>query len=639
MKRRGEITVFFSMILLCVFGLISVMLESARTAGARFYLQTAANSSIDSLFSQYHKELWTQYHLFGLEYESEDALEQQLQRYLSPYLSSENWYPMEIRSVGISSPTRMTEQGGLYLEQEILAYMKYGIWDELEIQPNLGEQLIASVKEAKTVQGLTTSYQKQSREVFQLEQAWDRISACLQKQREYHVQAGKELSSEDSSDFFYRAGKLETELKRIPGLVKAYEKQADRLQTHLEDMEHQYLEEAEALSGEMQGVMREELNQYRSYLDEDGTRRMEIAALVSLMEENLQMVNAVRGQVSQIEAYLEQLDEEEADESGAMWEEARGTWDGFRDSGLRPSGTGDEEKRGWLERIETLADVGLLEMVLPEGVEVSTVLLDLKEAPSGVGNQSGQTDRGNLINRILVNEYCTMHFSMFTTAAATEPEPIKALYEVEYLLGGKDNDRENLEQAVKEILAVREGLNLMHILTDSQKRGEARALALVITGAVGLAPLVDVTALFIMGVWALGESAADVKALLAGKKVPLIKSRADWNLSLDQLLRMGQEEGRPEGVGRDVGFSYESYLKLLLLTEGSERKYMRMMDVIQMNIRRRQEDFRMEDCLYRVDMEADVGGKHVFFALPFVENLTGSGEHGYEMKVRSEKEY
>ena len=56
--KRGEITVFLSMVLLCVAGLICVMLESARTAGARCYLQIAANSSMDSLFSQYHRQLW-----------------------------------------------------------------------------------------------------------------------------------------------------------------------------------------------------------------------------------------------------------------------------------------------------------------------------------------------------------------------------------------------------------------------------------------------------------------------------------------------------------------------------------------------------------------------------------------------------
>ena len=63
-------------------------------------------------------------------------------------------------------------------------------------------------------------------------------------------------------------------------------------------------------------------------------------------------------------------------------------------------------------------------------------------------------------------------------------------------LGGKESDRENLSDAVHRLLAVREGLNLVHILTDSQKRTEARGLAMAITGAGALTPLLMITTIF-----------------------------------------------------------------------------------------------------------------------------------------------
>ena len=58
MRKKGQITVFFSLALLCVFSLMCGLLESARTAGARCYLKLAADSSMDSVFSRYHKEAW-----------------------------------------------------------------------------------------------------------------------------------------------------------------------------------------------------------------------------------------------------------------------------------------------------------------------------------------------------------------------------------------------------------------------------------------------------------------------------------------------------------------------------------------------------------------------------------------------------
>lgn len=51
MKKRGEITVFLSLTLVCILSLFMGLLESARTAGARLYLTMAANSAMASVMS------------------------------------------------------------------------------------------------------------------------------------------------------------------------------------------------------------------------------------------------------------------------------------------------------------------------------------------------------------------------------------------------------------------------------------------------------------------------------------------------------------------------------------------------------------------------------------------------------------
>ena len=66
----GQITVFVSIILMLLFAFLCVLMESARTAGARWYLQMAASSAMDSVFSQYHRELWDRYRLLFAEYET-----------------------------------------------------------------------------------------------------------------------------------------------------------------------------------------------------------------------------------------------------------------------------------------------------------------------------------------------------------------------------------------------------------------------------------------------------------------------------------------------------------------------------------------------------------------------------------------
>ena len=62
MKKRGEITVFLSLTLVCILSLFMGLLESARTAGARLYLTMAANSAMASVMSQYNRNLWDMYH-------------------------------------------------------------------------------------------------------------------------------------------------------------------------------------------------------------------------------------------------------------------------------------------------------------------------------------------------------------------------------------------------------------------------------------------------------------------------------------------------------------------------------------------------------------------------------------------------
>ena len=55
--------------------------------------------------------------------------------------------------------------------------------------------------------------------------------------------------------------------------------------------------------------------------------------------------------------------------------------------------------------------------------------------------------------------------------------------------------------------------------------------------------------------WALGESVMDLRSLMKGGKVPLVKSTETWQLSLAGLMTLGTEDDHGEGVdaGRRSG--------------------------------------------------------------------------------------
>ncbi|MEG1575194.1 MAG: DUF5702 domain-containing protein, partial [Clostridium sp.] len=151
------------------------------------------------------------------------------------------------------------------------------------------------------------------------------------------------------------------------------------------------------------------------------------------------------------------------------------------------------------------------------------------------------------------------------------------------------------------------------LLKNPEKRHEAEALASIITGASGIAPLTGIVSFFILTVWAFGEALEDMKVLLNGGSVPFVKRGEDWNLSLGQLLKTGENKGRNdtgtnENNQNSDGMNYRSYLKLLFMMQNKRDKNLRMMDMIQKNIEKKQTGFRMAQCAFRVESEFRVEG-------------------------------
>ena len=627
--KRGEITVFLSMCLMCVFALICVMIEGARTAGSRFYFQVAVNGSLDTLFSQYHRELWKQYRILGLYYESEMDLTERLETYVEKYLSVENWYPIQLGSVDIEDCITLTDQGGDFLTQEILDYMRYGIWDSLDLKPEEGEQFFKDVREAAKAGVLTGRYSGHEKEVQSLEKAVEDILNCVKNQESCEEHIRQALEDDDIRGFFREAKGFRKEAKRMDSLLTKYENRAAKLKNALSDSKSYLSQIQENFQEDRRQLLEEQMNPYMTYVEEDGRRYQELLCQKTYSLQNLELLERTEEMAKELE---ESRDEEEEDREEFSLEPAVQIWEEFCHTKLDLTyGKGDKEKQGFLEQVRNLAEGNLLAFVLPEGMEVSKASLPAR-LPSSLPMEDSKQPR-SFVDQILINQYCG---EFFLHALSQEKREVQ--YEIEYLLQGHSTDKRNLEETIGEIFLIRQGLNLIHILSDTGKREEAKALAAVITGAVGLAPLLEVMACFIMVVWAMGEAVMDIRSLLSGGKVPLWKNTEDWKLGLEGLLSMGKEKRCPDSGQEGKGFSYETYLKLLLLVLPSAQKQKRKLDVIQMNLQRKEPEFSLDSCAYQVDIHGKACGRHVFFALPLVENFV-NGEQGYPLEALSQKAY
>lgn len=648
MKRQGEITVFLSLCLLSIFALICVMVEGARCAGSRVYVQIAANASLDTLFSQYHRDLWNQYRLFGVEYQRKAGIQRELEEYLNRYFETENWYPLRLEQLTVTDCKNLSDGGGDGVMEEILKYMKYGIWEQLLISPSKGQIFSNDIKEAFAAGTMTDVYEGQADQVHKVEKAVEKLVSCVEKQDALAKEIAQALGADQAGHFWAAAKKFEKEAAKMDNLFRAYERSAQKLRNDLKKGEQKFSNAAGSMQENRELLFREQMEPFQSYTASDGERYLQMKNQTARSASNLELLKETERIVERLEREYEQRerDDDEEDEELSLWE-AEEFWGRYQTGILvRVQGEKDEKKQEALEQITRMVKGSLLELVLPDGMTVSDKNFG-KSAGCYQKLASEAHGTRNAVDWVLIHEYCGEFFhhalDVGNDRGAGNGVRNGERYELEYLLHGKKSDRENLENTVGQLFLIRQGINLIQILSDSGKRQEAQTLAAVITGLTGLAPLLEVMTCFVMTVWAMGEALMDIRELMAGETISLWKQNSEWSLSLEGLLSLGEQKGMEKLTGREDaerrgGMDYEQYLKLLLFTVDQGNKQTRIMDMIQFHLQEKEPGFTLERCAWSVDILAEGCGKHVFFALPFVEKMI-RGEKGYQLEAKARKTY
>lgn len=268
--------------------------------------------------------------------------------------------------------------------------------------------------------------------------------------------------------------------------------------------------------------------------------------------------------------------------------------------------------------VNELRKKGILNLLVEEPAELSEKKVRLEEYVShrgsllqGTGILQEKGKKRSFLEegkeKIFLNAYVFQKYGYY----GQEKENAALDYQVEYLLGGKASDTENLKAAAGKLLMLREAANAAYLYGDTAKRAEIAGMAASVS-AVALAPylqpLLETSILF---AWAYIESIQDVKLLLAGGKVPLLKTAQDWRTNLESILNFAETSADTEETR---GFTYQQYLWALLLFEKEEKLLFSMMDVMEMDIRTTayHENFRMDGCVsgFRIaaKFEDDSGG-------------------------------
>lgn len=255
-----------------------------------------------------------------------------------------------------------------------------------------------------------------------------------------------------------------------------------------------------------------------------------------------------------------------------------------------------------MEEVNLLKKSALLTMVVedPSKISAKTISIEdcLENRQKAVGTmvQSGHMT----LEKIWFLQYLNRFFSCQAGRGKAGGETHALDYELEYCIGGEASDSENLEQVVKKLLLIRETGNFITIMQDNTKKALALEIATAVVGFTGLPPLIEAVKIGILLSWSYIESIQDVRCLLSGGKVSLVKKTSEWKTDVSLGTETLEEETGEEED--EEGLDYREYLLILLVLVNEDTLVYRAMDVVEKNMRllSGRENFHMDYQIYSI---------------------------------------
>ena len=672
MKKNysASITVFLSLSFVLIAALILTITESARTIAQKYYMQTALNSAMESLFSEFHRPLWENYRIYALEFRDDNLLKEELQSFIKPYSDARNLFPAKIEKDGFSFTGRGLLSESHYFEEEILEYMPALLAkDCIEFLgekksgtdiPSILEEASKKEKEADSIQRLQEKYALNHYDVEYLEDCINNIDRFCKKTETLKHYALYSLQAHDASLFFSYSSSLKATLNSLKNTVNSYDARAELLKSKVEALWNDFSTEKENLEEDGIAAIETQLKSYDNYLDDGGRVRQKIDGFPAQCENLDFAIEGIEENVRRFQEYIEEererrrkrkKEEEDYDEDNGLqaeidnfYNDTISTWQALTMPVYGEAVTQINKKNKRI--LESIHDIGkkkLLELLLPSG----------KECPSAEESFSSALfsteSAANPIQVGLLGEYSLRFFHSYhkEESAHTTPYSNAKGLEVEYLLHGKKSDYENLSAQVTSLLAFRESMNFIHIMSDPEKLEAVEEFVTSFLAITANPVVIAVFSAFVIGIWAFAQSLLDVKELLNDERVPLMHSLESWSLSLNHLLDFLSYLSGEEIPRENIGLSYEDYLRISLFTKGllsqakiNDSMLYCMEKDIQTSIRDKEPSFRMDKCLYYLSTDAEIFSRHSLYHKGFLEMIgVNTGEERYQTVLHSDYKY
>ena len=651
---RGEISVFLALVFVLVASLVLSSVEMIRTQTTETYLKIAADSAIDSLFSQYHLDLWNKYRLLGVEMYAPEEITDEYYGFLEPYFSEDswNWYGLEPekKDIALDEYALMTDSNGAVFEKEVLEYMTFGIALDaagLEERSGLQSMLESALSTSETA-GEMENCSKKARE---LEKKLNVLAKTVSEHNQLIPKMRKALQQGNGKD-------VRKYLKKLRKALDEIENDSGTVETRTENLKEKVAVTKDGLEGKLAegkitqenyGQLEKQLEGFDSYTEETGEKNRELQELLRGVSRNREELDLLETEADAAQEYIDNWEpeqilvrydppkeeggepipvyEDEVLDEAEVWRSAAECFSSYEElTYVVGSGEIDEEKSNQFDRISDLLSGSLIELVVPGGSAISKEKRDLDHAPS----KQYLTSETNIFSSddYLLYKAATDEYAMLELTHVLSKENDISPAEVEYVLWGNETDLQNVSAVAGELIAIRTGLNLAYIFTDAQKLKDAGELAVKISGGGAGTPVVLVVTFLILTVWAAAQAVLDARRIFSGDKVPFIHTKGSFTLTMEGLLKDFEGILNKKNTSQ-IGLDYEDYLRMFLFSRSGSLTDYRIMDVIQSNLRKEQEDFRMDRLYTFMDMAVSGDSKHIF------SDLMGGRLGKYRLTVKA----
>jgi len=260
------------------------------------------------------------------------------------------------------------------------------------------------------------------------------------------------------------------------------------------------------------------------------------------------------------------------------------------------------------EQVERMNHSLLLDLAVKDSSSIMRREINLSDYIShrkyeeGAGLWIKQEEPDGVVNSYLFRKYLLGNCGYYGNLK----EGSQLGYQLEYLLYGKSNDFDNLDAYAGQVFRARYVINAAYLFSNSEKVSQAAALATAVTAGIGSPQLCEVVKLTILFSWCYAETIQDVRIIFDGNGVARIKDDTTWNIPLSELLTFISTLDSYHAV--EGGKTYYDYLTEFIFLKDEKKLRMRLMDIIEMDIRMTtgNQYFMMDNCVYQLMAEVNV---------------------------------